>query len=109
MPRADRRLVTVAFWTNHQREQRGTSGVENTMLTTEIAAHHVGRKSQNAPGSNPVHNVLNQVRKLYSCYLHQRRGLRTDVTGVDCVYDDKRMKGGIKTGVIERLTQRIGT
>ncbi|KAK2608890.1 hypothetical protein QQS21_002603 [Conoideocrella luteorostrata] len=29
--------------------------------------------------------------------------------GVECIYEDKRLKGGIKTGVIERLTQRIDT
>ncbi len=28
--------------------------------------------------------------------------------GVECIYDDKRSKGGIKTGVIERLAQRLG-
>ncbi|KAM3503578.1 hypothetical protein MY10362_004112 [Beauveria mimosiformis] len=29
-------------------------------------------------------------------------------SGADCVYEDKRSKGGVKIGVIERLTQRIG-
>ncbi|KAJ3494520.1 hypothetical protein NLG97_g4029 [Lecanicillium saksenae] len=28
-------------------------------------------------------------------------------SGVDCVYEDKRSKGGVKIGVIERLNQRI--
>ncbi|OAA38501.1 Transcription factor [Beauveria brongniartii RCEF 3172] len=28
-------------------------------------------------------------------------------SGADCVYEDKRSKGGVKIGVIERLTQRI--
>ncbi|XWX00266.1 hypothetical protein V2A60_008286 [Cordyceps javanica] len=30
-------------------------------------------------------------------------------SGVDCVYEDKRSKGGVKIGVIERLSQRIDT
>ncbi|ATY62339.1 C6 transcription [Cordyceps militaris] len=30
-------------------------------------------------------------------------------SGVDCVYEDKRAKGGVKIGVIERLSQRIDT
>ncbi|UNI13368.1 hypothetical protein JDV02_000118 [Purpureocillium takamizusanense] len=28
-------------------------------------------------------------------------------SGVECTYEDKRLKGGIKTGVVERLNQRI--
>ncbi|KAM3541613.1 hypothetical protein ARSEF1564_005473 [Beauveria bassiana] len=30
-------------------------------------------------------------------------------SGADCVYEDKRSKGGVKIGVIERLSQRIDT
>lgn len=30
------------------------------------------------------------------------------ILGVDCVYEDKRSKGGVKIGVIERLSHRLG-
>lgn len=27
---------------------------------------------------------------------------------VDCVYDDRKMKPGLRTGVVEKLNQRVG-
>lgn len=28
--------------------------------------------------------------------------------GIECVYDDKRSKPGLRTGVVENLSQRLG-
>ena len=38
---------------------------------------------------------------------HEERFRSQRHAGVDCTYEDKRLKGGIKTGVVERLNQRI--
>ncbi|KAF1734907.1 Transcriptional activator protein acu-15 [Beauveria bassiana] len=66
--------------------------------------------SQGLPGAASDETPACQLcRKKKAKCSRQRPCSQCLKSGADCVYEDKRSKGGVKIGVIERLSQRIDT